>query len=166
LKRLVAAAVPDQVDASYEEGWSLLEEADQIYNGYRWRTHGSTFNLHVFLGRWEDSWYGSFELTRCDAVTELEEWVLEDGTKLGVTEVQVKNADNGERELWFSYQTRCLLRDYECLKSEWRILWPRLRSVAEREKTSTVFLSSEDCSFGSITMYPKRNSLGNWELPW
>lgn len=166
LKRLVDATVPEQLDASYEEGWSLSEKAGRIYNGYRWQAHGSTFILHAFLGPWEDSQYGSFELTRCDAVTELEEWVLEGGTKLSVTEVKVEKADDGERQLWFSYQTQCLLRDYKCLQSEWRILWPGLRSVAEREDTTTIFLSSEDCSLGSITMYPKRNSLGDWELPW
>jgi hypothetical protein len=166
LKRLVDAAVPDQLDASYVEGWSLIEEADRIYNGYRWQAHASTFNLDVSFGRLEDSWYGSFELIRCDAVAELEEWALKDGTKLSVTQVEVRNGDDGERELWFSYQSLCLLRDHECLDTERRTLWPSLRSVAERQNTTTVFLSSEDCSFGSITVFPKRNSLGDWELPW
>lgn len=166
LKRLVDATVPERFDASYEQGWSLSEEGGTIYNGYRWQIHGNAFILDAFFGPWEQSRYGSFDLTRCNAVSKAEEWVLENRTKLSVTEVRVEKAEDGERKLWFSYQTQCLLRDYECLESEWQLLWPRLRSVAEREDTTTVFLSSEDCSFGSTTVFPKRNSLGNWELPW
>jgi hypothetical protein len=125
-----------------------------------------TFNLRVFVAPWEDSVYGSFELARCDGVTELEEWVFEDGTQLSVTEVDVKTTADGERQLWFSYETRCVIADYECLKSEWRVLWPRLRLLAERENTTAVFLSSEACIFGGMTVFPRRNALGEWELPW
>lgn len=166
LKRLVDAVVPDQRDASYEEGWATSESEGGTHNEYRWTSSGTTFNVRAFVATWEDSIYGSFELAQCDRVNELEEWVFEGGTQLSVTEVDVRTTSDGERQFWFAYETRCVIADYECLKAEWRVLWPRLRLLAERENTTTVFLSSEACTFGGMTVYPKRNSLGGWELPW
>jgi len=163
LRRLVDAAAPESMDAILEEGWSPPVEGGRIYNAYRWRSENDTFILQVFLSPFGEQWYGSFQLARCEAVSAIEEWVLDDGTELAITQVEAR--DSGQ-DLWFSYQSKCLLRDYQCLRSEWATLWPRLRSLAEDREATTVFLSAEDCNFGSITVYPKRNTHGDWELPW
>jgi hypothetical protein len=165
LKRLVDATLPDEVEALYEEGWVPSEEQGRTLNAYRWTSHGETFNLRVLVGPWEDSGYGAFDLTRCDGEPEVERWVLEDETTFRVTEAEVRTTEEGERQFWFEYETQCVIDDYECLKSEWRILWPRLRLTAEREGASVVFLSPEDCT-GSMTVYPRRNAAGEWEVPW
>lgn len=166
LKRIVDVAVPRQTDAAYEEGWSLREETKSIHNAYRWHSNDGTFILEIYLGPIGDRWAGSFELIRCNSVSVLKEWILDDGTTLNVTEADVVESAGGERELRFSYVSQCLLRDYECLQSEWRSLWPRLHSMAEVNETTTVFLSGEDCKGGSITVYPKRETRGDWDLPW
>jgi hypothetical protein len=166
MKQLVRAAVPADVTAVYEQGWSLLDAKDEsLSNGYRWHAGTNIFALRVLMGQFEGQWYGSFELRRCDLVSGLDHWVLDDGDSFEILESEVKETVAGRRELSFSYSSYCVEQDYRCLHSEWQRLWPRLRSVAVRNDVDTIFLSAEGCG-GGTTVFPKRDSNGVWELPW
>jgi hypothetical protein len=166
MKQLVRAAVPADVTAAYEGGWSLLDAIDESRsNEYRWQADESIFALRVLMGRFRGHWYGSFELTRCDVVSGAEQWILEDGSSFEILESETRETATGERELSFSYSSDCVMQDHRCLQSEWQRLLPRLRSVAERNDVDRFILSAEGCG-GGISVSLKRGASGAWELPW
>jgi hypothetical protein len=166
LKAVVDVARPRQTDAAYEQGWSLREETESIHNAYRWHTDDDTFILEVNLGLMGDQWIGMFDLTRCYSVSVVQKWTLDNGTTLDVTRSKVVASETGKRNLRFAYLSQCLLGDHTCLHSEWRSLWPRLRSVAESKDTTIVFMSAENCKGGSIGVAAERNPRGDWDFPW
>lgn len=166
LKGIVDVARPRQTDATYERGWSLRGEAESIHHAYRWHKGDDTFILEVNLGLMSDQWIGLFNLTRCYPVSVVQKWTLDNGTTLDVTRTELIESENGKQELWFSYLSRCLLRDHTCLRAERRIFWPRLRSIAESKDATIVFLDAEDCKGQSIGVAAERNPSGDWDLRW
>jgi hypothetical protein len=166
LKGIVDVARPQQTDATYEQGWSLREETESIHNAYRWHTDDDTFILEVNIGLMDEQWIGLFDLTRCYSVSVVQKWTLDNGTTLDITRTEVIESEVGKHELWFSYLSQCLLSDHTCLRAERRSFWPRLRSVAESNDATIVFLDAEDCKGQSIGVSAERNSRGDWDLRW
>lgn len=166
LKRLVDRAVPDRVDAVYEEGWVLPEGSERVYNGYRWHSDTDTFILDVRMGLFGDQWFGSFDITRCTPVESSEQWVLDSGKALEILEAEFRESGDGERQLWFSYLSECLLSDNQCLASEWRSFWPRLQARATQDEVTRVFLTMEDCKGGTSAVGARLRPSGEWDLPW
>jgi hypothetical protein len=168
LKSLVDGAMPPLPDAKYEQyDWSPPPDAESVHNAYRWRSGDQTFTLEASAYHTDGRWVGMYDLTRCPPVEVLEHWEVQDGSLVSVLRAEVvQNASGERREFWFSYLSDCPLRASGCLRAEARRLWPDLRSRANKENASVVFLSSEDCRHGSTTVYPKRNRDGEWEVPW
>ena len=166
MKQLVYAAVPPGITTASEEGWSLEEATDRnLSNGYRWEDGESIFALRARMGEFRGHWLGSFELMRCDVVNGQDRWILEDGSSFEVLEYEIEGTPAQERKLRVSYSSQCVARDFLCLESEWRRLWPRLRSEAERSEVDGIYLTAEGCG-GGVSVFPKRASSGDWELPW
>lgn len=117
------------------------------------------------MGQFQDHWYGSFQLTRCDVVSGSEQWILEDGSSFEILESEIRETAGRGKELSFSYSSYCVMQDHQCLQSEWQRLLPRLRSVAERNDVDRILLSAEGCG-GGIAVSLKRGSSGTWALPW
>jgi hypothetical protein len=168
LRRLVDATVPSQRDATYEQyAWSPPATAESVRNGYRWHSGGEAFLLQAFAYGSGRRWVATFDLVKCREVKPSEVWRLDDGSTVSVLRAEVvQDGADDRRELWVSYLTDCPLLVSACLRTETQRFWPRLRERAEKENASVVFLSSEDCSFGSTTVSPDRNADGTWEVPW
>lgn len=76
---------------------------------------------------------------------------------------EVERSAGNDIMLWFTYVTTCLPEDRSCHTRELDQLWPRLRSVADRQQVTAITISAESCVGSSVSIRLDRAADGHWQ---
>lgn len=163
LAELVAAVAPEQPKAKALEDWSPSDSSKQSRYMVRWTTAEDTFVLEAFVWRGNESWMGRFNLQRRWQPDVRETWTLDDGSLVRILSIETTgSSDSQGKVLRLGYLTECLAIDLECLDRETSRLWPRLRSLAERQGVREVSLWIDDCVGYRQSRNAQRGANGEW----
>jgi hypothetical protein len=165
LAELVAAVVPERPKAKELEDWGPSDRVDRSRYMALWTTAEDTFVLDASVeGYSRDSkgWYGHLALHRRWLPAVRETWTLDDGSLVRILSIETTGrSDSREKVLRVRYLTDCLV-DSPCLERESGHLWPRLRSLAEKQGAQEVSLLADDCALYSAGFAAKRGADGKW----
>jgi hypothetical protein len=165
LAELVAAVVPKRPEAKELEDWGPSDSVDRSRYMALWATGEDTFVLDATVDEYNGGakgWYGRLALRRRWQRAVRETWTLEDGSSARILSIETTGAsDSRKKVLRVRYLTDCL-NDSPCLTREAGRLWPRLRSLAERQGAQEVSLWADDCALYSAIFAAERGPDGNW----
>lgn len=167
LHKLVAAAIPGPVLASYKKGWGGPDaEIERCYYTAKWQSYNDDFLLEAHTYTDNGKWGGVVNIIRVRPVKAIERWTLEDGSIIQIVQKEVKLNEQGEKELYLDYMTNGFLMDHDCRRHEIQLMWPQLKALIEKEKPLKVYLGIRDGadSFMGVSG-PEKLPNGEWQMP-
>jgi hypothetical protein len=163
--KLIAAVTPEEPKTKVLENWEPSGSIERSRYMALWTTTENTFVLDAYVteeSRGVKGWYGRLLLRRRWQPDIRETWTLDDGSLARILSIETTgSSDSQKKVLRVRYLTDCLV-DIWCLDREAGQLWPRFRSLAERQGAQEVNAWADDCALYSTSFDAERSADGKW----